>query len=109
MTVTIAEIMSKLPGAFQPEKAGGADAVVHFKLTGAEAGEWNAVIRDGRCEVAQGLPHSRPTVTVTADSADLVRIYDGELDGGQAFMSGRIKVAGDTNAALRIMEMFRAR
>jgi putative sterol carrier protein len=108
MSATIAELMSKLPSAFQPEKAAGMDAVVHFKLTGAEAGEWNAVIKNGRCEVAQGLPHSRPTVTVSADSADLIQIFHSELDGAQAFMGGRIKVTGDMTAAMKIIEMFKA-
>lgn len=108
MSVTIAELMSKLPAAFQAEKAVGMAAVVHFKLTGAEAGEWNAVIRDGRCEVAQGLPHFRPTVTVSADSSDLIQIFDGELDGAQAFMGGRIKVAGDLTAAMKIIGLFKA-
>lgn len=107
MAVTIAELMSKLPGAFQPEKAAGMDAVVHFRLTGLEAGEWNAVIKDGRCEVAQGLPHFRPTVTVSAESGDLIKIFQGELDGTQAFMGGRIKVVGDMNAAMKIIAMFR--
>jgi len=106
MTPTIADLMSKLPGAFVAKKAAGAEAVVHFKLTGAEAGEWNAVIKDDRCEVSQGLPHFRPTVTLTADSADLLKIYSGELDGAQAFMSGRIKVSGDMQAAMQIVGMF---
>jgi len=108
MTVTIVELMSKLPGAFKPEKAAGMDAVVHFKLTGAEAGEWNAVIRNGNCEVGQGLPHYRPTITVTADSGDLIRIYGGVLDGAQAFMAGRIKVTGDMTAAMKIIGLFKA-
>ncbi len=108
MTATIAELMSKLPGAIQPEKAAGMDAVVHFKLTGPEAGEWNAVIRNGGCEVARGLPHFRPTVTVSADSADLIRIYTGELDATQAFMAGKVKIAGDMSAAMKILGMFKA-
>lgn len=108
MTVTVAELMSKLPGAFKPEKAAGMDAVVHFKLTGPEAGEWNAVIRDGRCEVAQGLPHYRPTVSITADSGDLIQIYNGELDGAQAFMGGKINVTGDMTAAMKVIGMFKS-
>lgn len=107
MTVTIAELMSRLPGAFRPEKAVGINSVVHFKLTGIEAGEWNAVIKNGRCEISQGLPHFRPTVTVTANSSDLIKIFSGELDGTQAFMGGKIKVAGDMNAALKIIELFK--
>ncbi len=107
MTITIPELMSKLAGAFAPEKAAGLEAVVHFKLTGAEPGEWNAVVKDGRCEVAQGLPHFRPTLTVSADSSDLTKIYSGELDPAQAFMGGRIKVAGDMTTAMKIIGMFK--
>ncbi len=107
MTASIADLMAKLPAAFQPAKADGIEAVVHFKLTGAEAGEWNAVIRDGQCVVAQGLPHFRPTITVSADSSDLVQILSGKLDGTQAFMTGRIKVSGDMNAAMKILELFK--
>lgn len=107
MTGTVADLMSKLPGAFTPERAAGLDAVIHFKLTGAEAGEWNAVIKNGQCEVAQGLPHFRPTLSVSADSSDLLKIAGGELDPAQAFMSGRIKVTGDMNTAMKILGMFR--
>ncbi len=107
MTVTIAELMSKLPGALQPDKAAGMNAVIHFKLTGPEAGEWNAVIKDGRCEVAQGLPHYRPTVTVSADSTDLIRIYNGELDGSQAYMGGKLRVSGDMSTAMKIIALFK--
>ncbi len=107
MPVTVADLMSKLPAAFASRKPSGMDAVVHFKIGGAEAGEWNAVIKNGDCEVAQGLPHFRPTITVTADSADLIRIYEGELDGTQAYMSGRVKVVGDMAAAAQIIGLFR--
>jgi putative sterol carrier protein len=104
---TIAELMSKVPLAFIPENAAGVEAVVHFKLTGAEAGEWNAVIKDGTCQVAQGIPHSRPTLTLSADSADLIQIATGKLDGPRAYMDGRIKITGDATAALKIIQLFK--
>ena len=82
-------------------------AVIHFKFTGAEPGEWNATIRDGKCEVAQGIPRQRPTITLTADSADFVRIATGDLDPAAAFMEGRIKLQGDAELALKLLPMFR--
>jgi putative sterol carrier protein len=109
MTLTVAELMGKMPGAFLPEKAAGVDAVIHFKFTGTEPGEWNAVIKDGKCEVAQGIPHSKPTMTLTADSSDFVKIFTGELDGMQTFMQGKIKLAGDLNLATKLMQMFKIR
>jgi putative sterol carrier protein len=107
MALTISELMEKMPGAFIPEKAQGVDAIVHFKFTGTEAGEWNAAIKDGKVEVAQGIPRKQANMTLTADSNDYLKIITGELDGMQAFMQGKIKLAGDLNLALKLMQMFK--
>lgn len=109
MPLTVSELMEKMPSAFIPEKAQGVDAVVHFKFTGAEAGEWNATIKDGKVDVAQGTPRKQPNMTLTADSSDYVKIFTGELDGMQAFMQGKIKLAGDLNLAMKLMQMFKIR
>ena len=107
MSLTIQDLMEKMPGALIPEKAVGVDAVVHFKFTGAEAGEWNAVIKDGKAEVSRGIPHFKPTMTLTADTSDFIKIFTGELDSMQAFMQGKIKLAGDLNFATKLMQMFK--
>jgi putative sterol carrier protein len=107
MALTISDLMEKMPGAFIPEKAQGVDAIVHFKFTGTEAGEWNAAIKDGKVEVAQGIPPKPANMTLTADSNDYIKIITGELDGMQAFMQGKIKLAGDLNLALKLMQMFK--
>jgi len=107
MSLTINQLMEKMPGAFLPEKAQGVNATIHFKFTGADAGEWNAVIADGRCAVAKGEPASKATMTLTADSGDYVKLFTGELDGMQAFMQGRLKLGGDLNLAMKLMQMFK--
>ena len=107
MPLTVSQLMEKMPGAFIAEKAQGVDAVIHFKFTGAEAGEWNATIADGKVAVAQGIPSKQATMTLTADSTDYVKIFTGELDGMQAFMQGKIKLGGDLNLAMKLMQMFK--
>src|SRR5512138_3194634 len=109
MPLTVAELMNKMPAAFIPEKAQGVNSVIHFKFTGAEPGEWNAVIKDGTVAVAQGAPAAPANMTLTADSSDYVKIFTGELDGMQAFMQGKIKLAGDLNLAMKLMQMFKLR
>ena len=109
MPLTVSQLMEKMPGAFIPEKGVGVDAVIHFKFTGAEAGEWNARIKDGKVDVAQGAPPNQANVTLTADSEDYVKIFTGELDGMQAFMQGKIKLGGDLNLAMKLMQMFKIR
>ena len=108
MPLTIETLMSKMPGAFIPEKAPGLDATIQFKFTGTEAGDWYATIKDGKCEVAKGT-HTSPKMTLTADSSDYVKIFTGELDGMKAFMEGKLKLAGDLNLAMKLTQMFKIR
>ena len=54
MALTIETLMSKMPGAFIPEKAAGLDATIQFKFTGDEPGEWYHTIKDGKCKVSKG-------------------------------------------------------
>ena len=107
MPLTISQLMEKMPGAFQPDKAQGVKAVIHFKFTGSEPGEWNAVIADGKCAVAQGAPAEKATMTLNAESDDYIKLFTGELDGMQAFMQGKLKLSGDLNLAMKMMQMFK--
>lgn len=108
MPLTVEQLMEKMPGAFIAEKAQGLDAVIQFKFTGAEPGEWVAAIKDGKVDVSKGT-HPSPKMTLTADSGDYVKIFTGELDGMQAFMQGKIKLAGDLNLAMKLTQMFKIR
>ncbi|MBO9367461.1 MAG: SCP2 sterol-binding domain-containing protein [Chloroflexi bacterium] len=108
MPLTIADLMSKMPGAFLPEKAPGLEAVIQFHFTGNEAGDWYAEIKDGKVTVHQGV-HPSPRMTLTADSSDYIKIFTGELDGMRAFMEGKLKLSGDLNLAMKLTQMFRIR
>jgi len=108
MPLTVEKLMSKMPEAFIPEKAVGLNAVIQFNFTGAEPGSWNAVIKDGAVKVEQGA-HPSPTMTLTADSADYVKIFTGELDPMQAFMQGKLKLQGDLNLAMKMSQFFKMR
>ena len=106
MSLTIETLMSKMPGAFIPEKAAGLDATIQFKFTGAEPGDWYATIKDGKVTVEKGT-FATPKMTLTADSADYVKIFTGEIDGMQAFMQGKLKLTGDLNLAMKLTQMFK--
>jgi putative sterol carrier protein len=108
MSITITELMSKMPGAFISEKAPGLDAVIQFKFTGAEAGNWYAVIKDGKVDVKQG-EHEKPKMTLNADSADYIALFTGQLDPMQAFMQGKLKLTGDLNLAMKMTQFFKMR
>ncbi len=108
MPLTIADLMSKMPGAFVPEKAAGLDAVIQFKFTGAESGNWYVAIKDGKVEVTQG-EYPSPSMTLTADSGDYLQLFTGQLDPMQAFMQGKLKLQGDLNLAMKMTQFFQMR
>jgi putative sterol carrier protein len=107
MSLTIPELMEKMPIAFVSEKAQGVDAVILFNFTGPEAGEWTAVIKDGKCTIEHGSPSNPPKLTLTVDSSDYLKLVVGELDGMRAFMQGKLKLAGDMSLAMKLMGMFK--
>jgi putative sterol carrier protein len=103
---TISEFMSRMAAGFVVEKAGGIDATIQLKITGAQAAEWFVIIKDAKCTFTQGIaPSAR--LTVTADSGDFIKIFTGTLDGMQAFMQGKIRIAGDMNLALKLLSLFK--
>ena len=104
--LSISEFMTRMAAALVPEKAAGIDAAIQLKLTGAQAAEWVATIKDAKCTVSQGTAPA-PKLTVSADSADFIKIFSGQMDGMQAFMQGKLKVTGDMSLAMKLMGLFK--
>ena len=102
----IDEFMTRMAGAFIPEKAAGVDATIQLNLTGDHAGAWNLVIKNSQCSLSQGTA-PEPKLTVSADSNDLIKIFTGQLDGMQAFMQGKLKLIGDISLAMKLMNLFK--
>jgi putative sterol carrier protein len=103
---TISEFMARMSTAFVPEKALGIDATIQLKLTGAQAADRFVTIKDAKCTLAQGTAPAAD-LTVTADSGDFIKIFTGQLDGMQAFMQGKLKVAGKMSLAMKLLGLFK--
>lgn len=66
------------------------DGMIRMVVAGGEGGDWQVSLRLG-----PGAIPAEPNTTVTVSAADAQAMADGSLDPMQAFMSGRIQVAGD--------------
>jgi hypothetical protein len=53
--LTIDKLMSLMPKAFVPEKAGDLEAVIQFNLSGEGGGDWAVTISEGSCSVSREL------------------------------------------------------
>ncbi|MDI7275205.1 MAG: SCP2 sterol-binding domain-containing protein [Anaerolineae bacterium] len=95
---TLSEMMTAMSAAFVPERAAGVDAVVQYRVSGEEAGDWVVTVRDGKCTVEQGIAE-KPRLTLRIDSQDLKEMMLGRLNAMQLFMQGRLKLEGDLGLA----------
>lgn len=80
-------------------------AIYQFKLSGEGAGTWTVAVSGGQAVVAQGAAGT-PSVVVSMDSSQFIRMAHGQLDPVQAFQQRQISVSGDINLANRITDLF---
>lgn len=104
--ITVDKLMENMPRAFQPEKAEGVDTVLQYHLTGEEGGDWYVVIQNGLCQVYEGTIEN-PRMTLTADAQEYKDVILGKTNAMQAFMQGKLKLAGDLSMAMKLPTMFK--
>jgi len=98
-------MMNRMPKAFIPEKAQGVNATVQYHLTGEEGGDYIVEIANGACVVAPGTK-ADPNLTLTADSQDYKDVILGKSNAMNAFMQGKLKLAGDLALAMKLINFF---
>lgn len=99
------EVFEKMEEIFDADKAAGVDAIFQFDLTGDGGGKYWVQVADGTFEKGEG-EHDDPTITITADSEDYIKVVNGDLAAMSAFMMGKIKIKGDMGLALKLQQIF---
>ncbi|MDX1548431.1 MAG: SCP2 sterol-binding domain-containing protein [Rhodothermales bacterium] len=102
---SIADVMASYPDRFIPSAAAGVDGVVQLDLTGEGGGQYQLIIRDQTLRIEEG-PHADPTVTVTVDADDWLKVNNGEANAMALLMQGRLKVKGSLPMATKFQTMF---
>lgn len=103
---TVKELVFNHEKAFLPEKAAGVNAVIQYKFTGDQAGDYIVKIADGVCKVAEGEAEDA-VMTLTADGEYFGDVLLGKEDGMKGFMMGKIKLVGDLNLAMKLTSFFK--
>jgi len=99
------EVFDKMPEVFNANAAQGLDVVFQFEITGDDGGNWSIIVKDGACQVEEGVNDS-PTVTLTMSAETWLGMVNKQTNGMQAFMSGQLKATGDIMLAQRIEQLF---
>ena len=97
-------IETVLPEKFDSAKAAGISAVVQFKISGDDGGEWYITIKDQALEVSQGTAE-KANMTLKMKDADYVKLVTGKLSGQKAFMTGKLKFKGDMALGMKIQKI----
>ena len=99
--MSAAETIRNLPQAFDASAASGADCTIQFNCSTP----MHVVIKDGTCTSKDG-PADSADLALTMEDEDLTALLKGELNGMQAFMTGKLQIEGDMMLAQRITSFF---
>lgn len=99
-------LMRQMESRFRQDRAAGVNARVQFHVTGAQGGDWVATIKDQKLAVEAGTVTS-PSLTISADAAEISKMLGGKSNPMQAFMQGKIQIKGDATLAMRLLDLFK--
>jgi putative sterol carrier protein len=102
---SIKQVITEMPNRFNAGAAKGLKAVYQFDLTGDGGAKFNLGIDDGKLAVGEGS-HASPNITITMAASDYLDMVNGKLNPQMAFMSGKLKIAGDMGLAMKMQQLF---
>ena len=94
-----------MPGRFNKEASKGLNAIYQFDLSGDGGGKWHVIVANERIQVKEGA-HASPNITISMSATDYLDLVNGKLNGQVAFMTGKLRIAGDMGLALRMQSLF---
>src|SRR5262245_33422486 len=84
-----------------PAKVKEINAVYAFVITGDNGGSWVVDLTKEGGEVREA-PGEGANCTITTDADTFVKVATGKMPGPQAFMTGKLKIKGDMNLAMKL-------
>ncbi len=101
------KVFEKMPEAFLPEKAGSQSAVIQYNVISPDGTHtYQVKVTDGRCTIEKEISE-KPRVTLVLSAPDFLRLVTGKLNGTNAFMQGKLKLAGDMIFAMTMQSWFK--
>jgi putative sterol carrier protein len=79
----------------------GIKAIYQFKVTGDAGGNWYVDLNSKPPAIVKG-DSAGANCTITVSDENLSDIVTGKLNGQMAFMTGKLKIAGDMGLAMKL-------
>ena len=100
--MSVQEFFDQLPSKVDPAKTAGMSGSYVFDIE--NLGQWTVTVTDGVVSVAEGAGEA--DCTISASEETLLKIVRGEANATTAYMTGKLKIAGDMGAALKLQKLF---
>lgn len=94
----------RLAERFRPEEAGDLAATWCIEIAGRPP--TTIEVQAGRCFVSPGAVDA-PVARLRTDARTWLELVDGRIDGIAAFLTGRLRIEGDLNLAVRLETLFK--
>lgn len=96
------EFFENLESRVDSSKTAGMNNSYVFEIDGA--GTWRVDVTDGDVSVTEGGGDADATIRASEETFEA--IASGEQNPTTAYMTGKLKVAGDMGAALKLQKLF---
>ena len=103
--ITVNDLIRLIPMGFKAENAENVHTNIQIIAKGPDGGEWVVRIKECNCSIEDGSMDN-PDFTLTAETANIIKIFFGELDPLRAYMQGKISFKGRIKQALELTNLF---
>ncbi|XP_034662724.1 hydroxysteroid dehydrogenase-like protein 2 [Drosophila subobscura] len=104
----IPQLFQKIESLLSPEIVSKTQAVFQFNISGAEEGIWYLDLKNGTGSCGSGTPPTTPDSTLTMNSNNFFDMFSGKLKAAPAYMTGKLKISGDFQKALKLEKLMKA-
>ena len=99
--MSVIEFLKQMTQSFDPSAAADTNCNIQFNTSKPAY----ISIKDGACSFAEGTAPAADVTLIMADD-DLIALLKGELNGMQAFMTGKLQLEGDMMLGQRMASFF---
>jgi len=98
-------VFQKIQAMINPDLLASVNGVYAFDLK--DAGSWYIDLKNSPGGAGQGAPPQDPQCTMTLSAEDFGKMFSGNLNPTQAFMSGKLKIKGDLGMAMKLEKLMK--
>ncbi|XP_037931397.1 hydroxysteroid dehydrogenase-like protein 2 [Teleopsis dalmanni] len=104
----IPQVFEKISTLLSEDIVTKTQAIYQFNIEGDEKGTWYLDLKNGVGSCGNGTPQHTPDATLTMKSQNFFDMFAGKLKPAPAFMSGKLKIAGDLQKAMKLEKLMKA-